>query len=77
MADHQGQGHHKGESPYATLKKAFGWEHQPKFFKNPFFLGFLGSLLIGVTLLNDRVRAQFHSKMKLFGKPLLLALVHL
>lgn len=56
MTDHMGQGHHKGESPFATLKRAFGWEHQPKIFKNPFFLGFLGSLLIGVTLLNDRVR---------------------
>jgi hypothetical protein len=57
MTDHQGQGHHKGESTTATLKRAFGWDNTPKMLKNPFFLGFLGSLFVGMTLLSDRVRS--------------------
>jgi hypothetical protein len=60
MSDHtgEGQGHHRGESTTATLKRAFGWDNTPKMLKSPFFLGLMGSLLVGMMILNDKVREK-------------------
>ena len=60
MQDHtgEGQGHHRGESTTQTLKRAFGWDSTPKMLKSPFFLGLIGSLLVGMMILNDKVRLQ-------------------
>lgn len=49
-------GHSKNESTWSTMKKAFGWDHTPKFFKNPFVLGFFGAVTVAMVFLNDRVR---------------------